>query len=139
MPTFDTNQPIVVSIEMSQGAVRVIAGDRTDTVVAVSPSDRDRKDDVDAAARTTVDLTNGTLTIKQPKPGGIAAPVIGWKRRGSVDVTVELPERSSVRADIGVADVRCDGLLGDVDVKTGAGDVRLDRTAALLVRTGVGR
>ena len=37
MPTFETNQPIVLSIEMSQGAVHVIASDRTDTVVAVEP------------------------------------------------------------------------------------------------------
>ena len=42
MPTFETNQPIVLSIEMSQGAVHVIASDRTDTVVAVDPSDRGR-------------------------------------------------------------------------------------------------
>jgi Toastrack DUF4097 len=138
MPNFETNQPIVLSIEMSHGSVRVIASDRADTEVAVNPSDRDRPDDVDAAAKTAVDLTNGTLSIKQPKPGGIAAPVIGWKRRGSIDVTVELPERSSLRADTGVADFRCDGPLSDVEVKTGVGDVRLERTGPLRVRTSTG-
>lgn len=138
MPTFETNQPIAVSIEMSQGAVHVIASDRTDTVVAVNPSDRDRPEDVEAAKKTVVDLASGSLSIKQPKPGGIAAPVIGWKRRGAVEVTVELPERSSLRADTGVADFRCDGHLGDVEVKTGAGDVRLDRTRALRLRTSAG-
>jgi DUF4097 and DUF4098 domain-containing protein YvlB len=138
MQTFETNQPIVLSIEMSQGAVHVIAGDRTDTVVAVNPRDRDRPDDVEAAAKTVVDLANGTLSIKQPKPGGFAAPVIGWRKRGAVEVTVELPERSSLRADTGLADFRCDGRLDDVDVKTGAGDVRLDQTGALRVRTGAG-
>jgi hypothetical protein len=139
MPTFETNQPIVLAIELSQGAVHVVAGDRTDTAVAVNPSDRDRPEDVEAAAKTVVDLANGTLSIKQPKPGGIAAPVLGWKRRGAVEVTVELPERSSLRADTGVADFRCDGRLGDVEVKTGAGDVRLDRTGALRVRTSAGQ
>jgi DUF4097 and DUF4098 domain-containing protein YvlB len=138
MPTFETNQPIVLSIEMSQGAVHVIASDRTDTVVAVNPSDRDRPADVEAAAKTVVDLANGTLSIKQPRPGGIAAPVIGWKRRGSVDVTVELHEGSSLSADAGVADFWCDGRLDDVEVKTGAGAVRLDRTGPLRVRTGTG-
>jgi DUF4097 and DUF4098 domain-containing protein YvlB len=138
MPTFETKQPIALSIEISQGAVHVIASDRTDTVVAVNPSDRERPEDVEAAARTAVDLANGTLSVKQPKPGGIAAPVIGWKRRGAVDVTVELPERSSLRADAGLADFRCDGRLGDVDVKTGAGDVRVDQTGALRVRSGAG-
>ena len=74
MPTFETNQPIVLSIEMSQGAVHVIASDRTDTVVAVNPSDRDRPEDVEAADKTVVDLANGTLSIRAPKPRGIAAP-----------------------------------------------------------------
>ena len=53
-------------------------------------------------------------------------------------MTVELPERSSLRADTGFADFRCDGRLDDVEVKTGAGDVRLDQTGALRVRTSAG-
>jgi hypothetical protein len=138
MPTFDTDQPIVLSLEMSQGAVHVIAGDRADTVVAVNPSDRDRPEDVEAAGKTVVDLANGTVSIRAPRPRGIAAPLLGWKRGGSVEVTVELPERSSLRADAGFADIRCDGQLDDVEVKTGAGDVRLDRTGAVRVRSGAG-
>jgi DUF4097 and DUF4098 domain-containing protein YvlB len=139
MPSFETHQPILLSIELGQGMVNVIAGDRSDTVVAVNPSDEGRQADVEAARKTVVDLANGVLSIKMPKPGGIAAPVIGWKRSGSVAVIVELPEGSSLRADTGVADIRCDGSLGDVEVKTGVGDVRLDRTGALRVRSGVGR
>ena len=138
MPTFETNQPIAVSIAFSHGAVHAIASDRNDTVVAVNPSDRNRPADVEAAERTVVDLANGTLSIRMPKPGGIAAPVLGWKRSGSVDVTVELPEGSSLRADTGVADFRCDGRLDDIEVKTGVGDVRLDQTGALRVRTSAG-
>ncbi len=138
MPTFETNQPIVLSIEMSQGAVHVIASDRTDTVVAVNPTDRDRPEDVEAVEKTAVDLANGTLSIRAPRPRGIAAPLLGWKRGGSVEVTVELPERSSLRADAGFADFRCDGRLDDVEVKVGAGDIRLDRTGALRVRTSAG-
>lgn len=138
MPTFETNEPIVLSIEMSQGAVHVIAGDRTDTVVAVNPSDRDRPEDIEAAGSTVVDLANGILSIRTPKPRGIAAPLLGWRHGDSVELTVELPERSELRADVGFADFRCDGRLGDVEVTTGAGDVRLDRTEALRVRSGAG-
>ena len=138
MQTFDTNDPIDLAIELSHGAVHIIASDRADAVVSVNPREADRADDVEAAAKTVVELTNGTLWIRQRKPGGIAAPVIGWKGRGAVEVTVELPERSSLRADTGVADFRLDGRLGDVEIKTGVGDVRLDRTAGLRVRTGVG-
>jgi DUF4097 and DUF4098 domain-containing protein YvlB len=139
MPTFETDQPIVLSIEMSQAVVHVIATDRTDTVVAVNPSDRDRPGDVEAAKETAVDFANGTLSIRGPKPRGIAGHLVGWKRGGSVDVTVELPEGSSLRADAGVADVRGDGRLGDIDVKSGVGDVRLDQSRALRVRTSAGR
>jgi hypothetical protein len=138
MPTFETDRPIELSIELGQGAVHVIAGDRTDTVVAVNPSDRDRPEDVEAAAKTVVDLADGTLSVNAPRPRGIAAHV-GRRRGGSVEVTVELPERSRLRAEAGFADFRCDGRLDDVDVRTGAGDVRLDRTGALRVRSGAGR
>jgi DUF4097 and DUF4098 domain-containing protein YvlB len=138
MQTFETNQPITLSIEMSRAAVHVIAGDRTDTVVAVNPSDRDRPEDVEAVDRTVVDLTNGTLAIRGPKLRGIAGHLVGWKHNGSVDVVVELPEGSSLHTDTGVADLRCDGRLGAVEVKTGAGDVRLDQTGVLRVRTSAG-
>jgi len=137
MTTFETNEPIVLSIELSQGAVHVIAADRTDTVVAVNPSDRDQPDDVEAAGATVVDLSSGTLSIRAPKPRGIAAH-LGRNRGGSVDVTVELPEGSSLRAEAGFADFRSDGRLDAVEVKAGAGDVRLDRTGALRVRSGAG-
>jgi hypothetical protein len=137
MPPFDTKQPIVLSIEMSQGAVHVIASDRTDTVVAVTPRDRDRPADVETAAGTVVELANGTLSVRAPRPRGIAAH-LGLRRGARVEVTVELPARSSLRAHADVAHLRCDGRLDDVDVKTGAGDVRLDRTRALRVRTGAG-
>lgn len=136
MPTFETNQPIELSIEMRQGAVHVIAGDRTDTVVTVNPSDRHRPEDVEAAEKTVVDVAIGTLSIRAPKPRGIAA--LRWRRGGSVEVTVELPERSSLRAEADFADFRCDGRLDEVEVKTGAGDVRLDQTGALRVRSGAG-
>lgn len=139
MPSFETHGPIILSVELSQGMVHVIAGDRSDTVVAVTPGDPGRPADVEATHRTAVDLANGTLSIRMPKPGGIAAPIIGWKRSGSVDVVVELPEGSSLRTDTGVADFRCDGRLGDVEMRTGVGNVRLDRTGAVRVHGGLGR
>ena len=139
MPSFETHEPIVLSIELSQGMVHVIASDRSDTVVAVTPSDPGRPADVEATRKTAVDLANGTLSIRMPKPGGIAAPIIGWKRSGSVDVIVELPEGSSLRTDTGVADFRCDGRLGDVEMRTGVGNVRLDQTGSLRVHSGLGR
>jgi hypothetical protein len=136
--SFETPQPIVLSIALSHGMVHLIASDRPDTVVALRPSDPGRTEDVEAARKTVVDLANGILAIKQPKPGGVAAPVIGWKGRGSVDLTIELPEGSSLRTDTGIADLRCGGLFGEVEIKTGVGSVRLDQAAGLRVRTSAG-
>jgi Putative adhesin len=139
MPTFETDEPIALSIEISHATVHVIATERTDTVVTVNPSDRENPEDVEAAAKTAVELADGTLLVKGPKLGGIAGRLVGWQRSGSVAVTVELPEGSSLRTDTGFVDLRCDGRLGEVEAKTGAGDVRLDRTGPLRVRTAAGK
>jgi len=138
MTSFETDQPIVVSIDLTQGMVHVIAGDRIDTVVAVNPSDWGRPADVAAAQQTVVDMANGNLTIRGPKRRGIAGH-LGMGRSGSLDVTVELPKGSSLTAEAGFADFRCDGKLGDVDVRTGAGNVRLDQVGAVRVHSGAGR
>lgn len=136
--SFETRRPIVLSIELSQGMVHVIASDRIDTVVAVNPSDRERPADVEAAQKTVVDLANGTLSIRAPRRRGVIGH-LGRGRSGSVDVTVELPERSSLTAEAGFADFRCDGQFGDVDVRTGAGNVHVDQTGAIRVHSGAGR
>lgn len=138
MTSFDTARPIVLSIDVTQGTVHVIAGDRTDTVVSVSPSNPDNQLDLEVAQNTRVDLTNDNLTIATPKRRGIAG-YLGIGRSGSVDVTVELPERSSLTAEAGFADFRCDGHLGDVEVKTGAGNVLVDRVGAARIHSGAGR
>ena len=38
MPTFDTPEPISVTVELSVGDHRIVAGDRTDNVVEVRPT-----------------------------------------------------------------------------------------------------
>ncbi len=69
MPSFETVQPIAVSIDVthSMGMVNVIASDRSDTVVAVNPRDRNRQVDVETAKQTVVDLNGGSLTIRAPR------------------------------------------------------------------------
>jgi hypothetical protein len=140
MSSFETDRPIAVSIDLVRcmGMVHVIAGDRTDTVVTVNPTDRSRQVDVETAAQTLVDLSNGNLTIRAPRRRGVTG-YLGLGRSGSLDVTVELPAGSSLTAEAGFADFRCDGTLGDVDVKTGAGSVRLDQGGDVRVHSGAGR
>ena len=55
MPTFDTPEPISATIHGATGRIRIDAGDRTDTVVDVRPSDESSEVDVQAATQTQVE------------------------------------------------------------------------------------
>src|SRR3569833_3332593 len=67
MPTFETPDPLDVTIELTAGHVQIHASDRTDTVVEVSPADASRDVDVQTAEQTQVEYANGELTVKAPK------------------------------------------------------------------------
>jgi hypothetical protein len=135
MPTFDTPEPITVTVEFGVGDLRIVASDRTDTMVEVRPSDPAKKADVRAAEQTRVEYAGGRLLIKAPK---------SWRQysfRGpgeSVDVQVELPAGSQLRGETGVAALRCRGRLGECRYKTGVGDIQLDQAGVVQLRTGVG-
>jgi Putative adhesin len=137
MPTFDTPNPISVTLTLSVGDVRIVASARTDTVVEVQPSDPSKPSDVTAAKRTTVELTNGVLQIKAPK---------GWKRYGftgageSIDVLVELPTGSQLHGHAALAALRGTGTLGECHYKTGGSDITLEQVAGVVeLSTGTGQ
>ena len=135
MPTFDTPEPISVTVELGVGDLRIVASDRTDTKVEVRPSDAAKKADVTAAEQTRVEYAGGRLLIKAPR---------GWRQysfRGggeSIDVQVELPAGSNLQGETGVAALRCSGRLGECRYKTGVGDIRLDQAGAVQLRTCAG-
>jgi hypothetical protein len=135
MPTFDTPEPISVTVELGVGDVRIVASDRTDTMVEVRPSDPVKKADVTAAEQTRVEYAGGRLLIKAPK----SWRQFTWRGGGeSIDVQVELPAGSHLRGETGVAALRCQGRLGECRYKTGVGDIQLDQAGAVQLRTGVG-
>jgi DUF4097 and DUF4098 domain-containing protein YvlB len=135
MPVFNTPEPIIATVEVGVGDVRITAGARDDTVVEVRPSQPDNRADVLAAEQTQVELTAGRLLVKTPK---------SWKRwtpfgdGGAIDVSIELPEGSQLIVSTGVAPVRATGTLGETRVSSGASDVYLERTGSLRARTGFG-
>ena len=51
MPHFETPEPISVVLELRLADIRVVAGDRADTIVEVRPSDSSKRDDATAAER----------------------------------------------------------------------------------------
>ncbi|WP_121712938.1 DUF4097 family beta strand repeat-containing protein [Streptomyces sp. E5N91] len=124
MPSFDTPEPISVTAHVYSGSIRFAAGDRTDTVVAVEPRNPKRDQDARVVEQTEISFANGALTIRTPK-----ANLVG--RSGTVDVTVELPTDSRIDVSGASAQLIGEGRLGEVRLKTSAGDVRLDTTGPL--------
>ena len=133
MPTFNTPEPISATIDLAAADVRVIAGDRQDTVVEVRPSNSSHEPDVKVAEQTKVGYTAAGLQIKGPKQRSM-----GLRRIGSVDVTVELPAGSQIEADSGIGALRFTGELGKCRVKMGAGDIELEQVGPLDLQTGAG-
>ena len=134
MPTFDTPEPITAEIDVAVGDIRVIAGDRTDTVVHVQPTDPGHEPDVRAAEHTRVDFAANTLLVKGPQQRGIGL----FGKVGSIDVTVELPSGSQLRGAAAVGTFRSSGRLGECRIKTSAGNVEFDETGPLTLKTSAG-
>ena len=133
MPTFDTPEPISATIDITGGHVRILASDRSDTVVHVSPGDKSHDADVQAAEQIQVEYVNGELSVRAPKNRFRSL----FGRPPSVDVTIELPSDSRVDGK-GWADFRSEGRLGESAFETAAGSIRLDQTGRLRLRTAAG-
>jgi DUF4097 and DUF4098 domain-containing protein YvlB len=134
MLSYDTPEPITVSIDLGVGDVRITASDRADTTVEVTPSDPAKEGDATAARQTRVEYAKGRLLIKTPRRRQYS--VFGG--RESVDVDIFLPAGSHVHGEAGLAALHGAGQLGDVRYKTGAGGINLDRVRSAHLRTGAG-
>jgi DUF4097 and DUF4098 domain-containing protein YvlB len=133
MPTFETPEPIIATIDIGAGHVHIRASERADTVVEVGPTNESEDADVRAAEQTRVEYDTGRLLVEGPK-GKLRSL---FRRNASIDVTVDLPSHSRVDAKTW-ANIRSEGRLGDSTFASAAGDVRLDETGRLRLRTAAG-
>jgi DUF4097 and DUF4098 domain-containing protein YvlB len=133
MPTFETPDPIDVTIDITAGHVQIHASDRTDTVVEVSPADASRDVDVQTAEQTQIEYADGELTVKAPK--NKFRTLFG--RPPSINLTLELPSDSRIDAK-GWADYKSHGRIGESSFDTAAGNIRLDQTGRVKLRTAAG-
>ncbi|MGC9666417.1 DUF4097 family beta strand repeat-containing protein [Planosporangium sp. 12N6] len=120
MYEFDCPEPVTLSLRIAGGAAEIVAEDRRTATVEVAPydgSDAAR----DAAARTRVDLRDGTLVVEAPE-------WTGWLfRRGPrVRVTVRLPQDGVLAVKVASADVRASGRYRSASLATASGDLALD-------------
>ncbi|CAJ61214.1 MULTISPECIES: DUF4097 family beta strand repeat-containing protein [Frankia] len=134
MSVFDTPSRIVATLELVTGNARIIATSRGDTVVDVRPTNPNDDSDVQAASQTRVDYADGALLVRGPRTHWLDFS----RRTRSVDVTIELPVGSRVACDASLADVTSVGELGECQVKTSVGAIRLERCGPVRLHTGGG-
>jgi hypothetical protein len=129
MPTFATPGPIAATVQVAGAQVRVIASDRTDTVVLVEPIDAASRSDVKVADKTKVDFAGGRLSVKTTVSGD---------KDGSVAITIDLPTGSSLVAYLAHSNVHADGSYGECELHQASGRVQLDRIDALQANISAG-
>jgi len=133
MPTFSTPQPIDLAINVPVGAIDIVASDRGDAVVTVSPTNPDKAVDRRGAEETKVEFDGRRLAVTGPKPRfSIGGP------SESIDVKVELPTGSRLTAELAVGAVHTAGRLGATRIKASTGSVQLDATGDLWLRASHG-
>lgn len=123
MPTFHTPEPVHAELSLAFGETRIVAGDRTDTVVEVLPRDRFDPADALTADGTNVEYSDGTLRVTMPDPRGLSG--------GGVVILIWLPAGSGVFGDAVAADFHLSGELGTCRLATGLGRITLDRARDL--------
>ncbi|EPH43503.1 DUF4097 family beta strand repeat-containing protein [Streptomyces aurantiacus] len=133
MPTFDTPKPVHATVSVELGSVRITASDRADTVVEVRPTTASRQADVRAAEKTQVEYVSGRLLVKVPKERSL------FGKGPSVDVEIELPEGSHLKGTIAMGDFTTVGRLGECEVKSSSGDIRIEWAASAQLRTAYGQ
>ena len=133
MPSYPTPSPIDLAIDVQAGAVEVVAGDRQDTVVTVTPTNPAKEADRRGAEATTVAFDGHRLTVVTPRP---RFSLVGPSE--SVDVRVELPTGSRLTTEIAAGWVRTTGRLGATRVKAASGGASLGTTGDLWLRAGHG-
>jgi hypothetical protein len=134
MPTFDTPEPISVSMEIPSGGMQIRGEERPTTVVDVQPSDPASEADRRAAQDTRVEFDGRRLVVKGPR----GASWLLRSRAGSVAVTVELPAGSHVDATGGMADIDCEGRIGDCRLRTGLGRIHVAHAGSVQAKTATG-
>lgn len=127
MPAYESLAPIDADIDVSSsGHIEVVASDRADTTVEVTPTNPERSGDVSLARQATVAFENNQLRVRVPGRLKVLGP-----GRDSVDVRVELPTGSRAEIVASYGSVRVSGQLGVTSIVAKYGNVTADRVGDL--------
>jgi DUF4097 and DUF4098 domain-containing protein YvlB len=114
---FPTTDPVDLQVRVPAGDMTVRAVATQTATVTLSGGERT----LDA---TRVEFDHGALSV-------IAPERLRLGRTPDLDVTVEVPEGSSLLAHTASADVRCTGKLSALDVHTASGEVSAERVSGV--------
>jgi DUF4097 and DUF4098 domain-containing protein YvlB len=132
MYEFQTPEPISAKLSLLVADVRVDASARDTTTVQLWPSDPEDPRDVELVKRTEVSFEDGTLSIRSPKS------LRSFKPRGSIEVFVQLPTDSSVKAGTATGSFRATGVLGSCRIDTAAAEIAIERAHTAKISKAAG-
>jgi DUF4097 and DUF4098 domain-containing protein YvlB len=114
--TFDVDQPLDLYLEFGRGHASITCTDpSTETSTATVRVEGQYADDV------AVRQSGGALHVVEPRRGG------SFFRDTTLRVEVVLPAGSSLATKLGSADIEVTGPVGHARLRTGSGQVRLER------------
>lgn len=128
MSEFPAAGPILATVRISTGALRIIAERRDNVTVEVRPG-AGGEAARSAAEETIVEMAGDQLTVETPQARGFVI-----RRSAPVNVTVRLPTDSRLRLRSASADIVCDGRFGDSEITSASGDLMIDHVAGNLAR-----
>lgn len=132
--TFDVTGPIELDIEIASGRVTITATDTDVAVVTIAPRNPKSDADVKTAAESTAELVGGHLQIR----GSRRKSLRSWLGNApALDLEIDVPEGTTLKLD-GWSDLRTEGRLGDVDIASAMGDVRIDQSGRTRVASSMG-
>jgi hypothetical protein len=134
MPTYPTPTAIDLAVNWQVGTIDIVATDRADTVVTVTPTTQ-KASDRKYAEETSIVFDGQRLTVSGAKP---RLAWIGPGANESADLRVELPIGSRFTAEVAMGGVRTTGVLGATRIKASMGTVDLETTGDLWLRAGHG-
>lgn len=138
MPVFETPGSVSLQIKLPSGRVVVTTADEPRTTVELVSLGRRGSDAIDAVS-VTADEHHGRHLIRIEQRDRIRWGPIQITWGSDVETRITCPPGSDIEFSGGSTDLRVDGELGEVSVRTASGDVRLETVRSkLLIKTASG-
>ena len=140
MHAFDTPGKTRLRVKNASGLISVDPSETGRTTVELQAL-RDDDTTRQAIERATVEMNGNEVTVEIGVGGmgfGVGPAWISFGRTPQVGVRIRCPEDTDLECTTASADVAATGRLGEVEVKTAAGDVAVEHVAGLRVQSASG-